>query len=360
MRACGLERRNESMNAMERVKRALSHQEADRVPVCPILSGVTRRLAGATYPHWSTDARTCADALLKAADEFELDCIVTLIDLSVECDAWGQEIVFPENEAAHPDSTRRLIRDIEGYAGIRKADYRQSERMRMHIDVCRRLVEARGGEVPIVAFVFGPLGVLSMLRGQQELFMDLYDDPDAVKGAVEAVADTLADYAAALCETGVDGVMWDTLFASGSIMSKDMWREMEAGPIARLAQVVRDHGCLNMVHNCGQRPYFDVQIEAISPAAISFLYPPDDCAGFAECKAKYGDAVTLIGCVPPTSAVIGTDDEWDAHCRAQIDAMSAGGGFILSTGCEYPANAGLERARRMVQTAKDYGIYSGR
>lgn len=345
------------MNAMQRVTAALSHQEADRVPVYPILSGVTRKLVNASYKQWSTDAKTCADALLKAAEDFDLDCIVTLIDLSVECDAWGQKLIFPQDEAAHPDYSQSQIQDIEDYARIKKVDYRQSERMMMHIDVCRRLVAAKGGELPIVAFVFGPLGTLSMLRNQQDMYMDLYDDPEAVKTAVNAVTETLAEYTAALCDTGVNAIMWDTLFASGSIMSKEMWCEMEAGPMKRLAQVVRDHGAMNMIHNCGQKVYFDVQIEAVQPVAISFLYPPDDCENFADCKAKYGGKVSLIGCVTPASAFIGTDEEWDKECTSQIDAMARGGGFMLATGCEYPANASFDRARRMVDIAKTYGVY---
>ena len=91
------------MNAMERVVKALNHEEADRVPVYPIISGASRRLTGVSYREWANDAQLCADALLKAREEFDLDCIVTLIDLSVECDAWGQELIYPENEAAHPD-----------------------------------------------------------------------------------------------------------------------------------------------------------------------------------------------------------------------------------------------------------------
>lgn len=243
------------------------------------------------------------------------------------------------------------------YARIKKVDYRTSKRMMMHIDVCRRLVEAKKGQMPIVAFVFGPLGTLSMLRNQQDLYMDLYDDPDAVKAATWQVAETLADYVGALCGAGVDAIMWDTLFASGSIMSKDMWRDMEAGPMRMLAETVRQHGCMNMIHNCGQRIYFDAQIEAVDPVAISFLYPPDDCADYAECKARYGDKVTLIGAVTPANAVIGTDEEWDEQCRSQIDAMAAGGGFMLATGCEYPANATFDRARRMIDIAKTYGAY---
>ena len=345
------------MNSYERVAAALSHREADRVPVCPILSGISRKLVNADYPTWSADAATCAAGFLKTAEMFDIDCLVTLIDLSVECDAWGQKLIYPQNEAAHPDYSDMVIKEIEDYAKIRKVDYRGSRRMMMHIDVCRRLVAEKKGKLPIVAFVFGPLGTLSMLRNQQDMYMDMYDDPDAVKAATWQVAQTLRDYAGALCDAGVDAIMWDTLFASGSIMSKDMWRDMEAQPMRMLAQTVRDHGCMNMIHNCGQRIYFDAQIEAIDPVAISFLYPPDDCKDFGECKAKYGDKVALIGCVTPANAVIGTDEEWDRQCADQIDVMAKGGGFMLATGCEYPANASFERARRMIGIAKTRGAY---
>mgnify|MGYP002581984035 CR=1 FL=1 len=149
------------MNAFERVSAFLSHKEADRVPVYPILCGINRKLVGASYPVWSTDAETCANGFLKTLEEFpDLDCLVTLIDLSVECDAWGQKIIFPENEAAHPDYDNQVVQDIEDYAKIQKVDYRNSKRMMMHIDVIRRLAAKVKGKVPIVAFVFGPLGFL--------------------------------------------------------------------------------------------------------------------------------------------------------------------------------------------------------
>ena len=71
------------MNSMERVIKTLNHREADQIPVYPIISGASRRLVNASYKDWSNNADLCARALLKAREEFDLDCIVTLIDLSV-------------------------------------------------------------------------------------------------------------------------------------------------------------------------------------------------------------------------------------------------------------------------------------
>lgn len=345
------------MTHMERVLCAMSNKEPDYVPVYPILSGVTRKLVGATYYEWANDADICSKALIKAAEEYDQDCIVTLIDLSVECDAWGQKLIFPENEAAHPDYDNLLINDIEDYENIKKVDYRNSKRMMMHIETCKKLVEAKGGELPIVAFVFGPLGTLSMMRSQQEMYMDLYDDPDAVKAAVAEVSETLKDYCRAIAATGVNAIMFDTLFASGSIMSPAMWMEFEGEYMREISDVCRECGVQVMIHNCGQNIYFDEQIECMKPTAISFLYPPHGCKDFVECKEKYGDKVFLIGAVTPASAVIASDEEWEAECKMNIDAMKKGGGFMLATGCEYPANAGFERAAKMVEIAKTYGKY---
>lgn len=345
------------MNSIERVTAILNHKEADRVPVYPILAGCNRRLVNADYPTWSTNADVCAASFIAAADQFDIDCLVTLIDLSVECDAWGQELIYPADEAAHPNYDKCVIADIEDYEKIQKVDYRQSKRMMMALDMNRQVAQAMKGRLPVVAFVFGPLGTLSMLRNQEDMYMDLYDDPDAVKAATRNITETLKEYVAAMCETGVDAIMFDTLFASGSIMSKDMWREMESEFVKELADVVREHGCGVMIHNCGDKIYFDAQIEAMHPDAISFLYPPDDCKDFAECKAKYGDKTTLIGAVTPANAVIGSDEEWDEQCKQMIDTMSKDGGFILATGCEYPANASFDRAYRMIDIAKSYGQY---
>ncbi|MCL1786695.1 MAG: uroporphyrinogen decarboxylase family protein [Defluviitaleaceae bacterium] len=340
------------MNSMERIVATLTRQPVDRPPVYPILAGVTRKLVDATYEDWCTDANICADALYKSVKEFDLDCAVTLIDLSVECDAWGQKVVFYENDAPHPDYDNLVIKSIDDYAKIKKVDYRTSKRMMMHIDVCKQLVEKANGEFPVVAFVFASLGVLSMLRNQQDMYMDIYDDPDAVKAASREINETLKDYVNALIDTGVSAIMLDTLYASGSIMSKDMWREMEGGFAKELADICHERGCLVMIHNCGENIYFDAQIEAMNPCAISFLHVPDDCADFAECKEKYGDKVTLIGCVPPPMVVLNTDEEWVAACKEQLETLGKDGGYMLATGCEYPSNADFTKAKLMVDVAK--------
>ncbi|WMJ23587.1 uroporphyrinogen decarboxylase family protein [Paludicola sp. MB14-C6] len=345
------------MTSLERVAATLSHKEPDHVPVYPILSGVTRKLTGASYKEWATNAEETAKAMIQSVDEFGIDCLVTLTDLSVEAADFGQEIVYPENEAAHPNYDNQFLQDIEDYDKVKHIDPRTTPRMSDHIKLCDLLVKAKGKTTPVVAFIFGPLGILSMLRGQEDLYMDLYDDPDAVHKALTTITDVLIDYSDALIETGINAIMVDTLFASSVIMSKEMWSEFEGPHVKRWADHVHSKGCMVMIHNCGNGVYFDVQIEAMHPQAISFLHVPADCASFEECKEKYGKDITLIGCVSPTWIATASVEEVIEESKHEIDLFKQGGGFMLATGCEYPANTAFDNAKAMIEVAKTYGRY---
>jgi uroporphyrinogen decarboxylase len=113
-----------------------------------------------------------------------------------------------------------------------------------------------------------------------------------------------------------------------------------------------------IVHNCGNGVYFDVQIETMQPVAISHAHVPDDCKDMKEAKEKYGDKITMIGYVDPAwHMFLNTPEEAKEECKRQIEELSAGGGFILSTGCEFPPNGSLLNAIAMMEAAELYGKY---
>jgi len=352
-----LDKNKDHLTPLERVALTLQHKEPDRVPVYPLLCGISRKLVNASYRDWTLNPEITAEAYCKVTEQYGLDVIVTLTDLSVEAADFGQALIYPENEAAHPDYNNQRIKSLEDYYNLEPVKITESTRMKKHIRLCDLLVKAKGKEYPIVAFVFGPLGIVSMLRNQSYMYMDLLDDPKAVKHALSVVTETLKEYVSELIGTGVHAIMLDTLFSSQSIMSKAMWKEFEGPYVKELADLIHSKGCMVMIHNCGNGIYFDAQIEAMKPEGISFLHLPDDCKTGEELKAKYGHQTTLIGHVDPTWVIRAGEEEVRRECRRQIDLYKANGGFILATGCEYPANASFRAAEIMVEEAKTYGRY---
>jgi uroporphyrinogen decarboxylase len=124
-----------------------------------------------------------------------------------------------------------------------------------------------------------------------------------------------------------------------------------------LARRVHDRGHMVMIHNCGNGIYFDVQIKRMKPEAISFLHVPDDCKDMVECKEKYGHLTTLIGCIDPGHTMTGTIEDVILQAKRDIDLFKKDGGFILSTGCEYPSSLDFEKAKAIIEVGKTYGRY---
>ena len=346
------------MNSIERVVKCLNHEEPDYVPVYPLINSISRNYLGINYAEWTQDWEKCAECIVKATDDLGVDVICTLVDLSVEAADWGMEMKYPKDKAAGP-TRAKFISSIEDYEKVTVINPRETPRMSDMIKMTKRLVEERGQEKPVVAFVFGPLGILSMMRGLSDLMMDMFD-PEGKKAifkAMDNITATLEEYCDALIETGCHAIMFDTLYSSKTIMSPAMWEEFEGPWQQRLAERVHDKNCMVMIHNCGEGIYVKNQIDRMHPEAMSLLYLADDCSTMEEMKEKYGDQTTFIGMVDPGALMTCTEEELRAECRKEIDALGKNGGFILATGCEYPAPMDNKWAEVMIEEARTYGRY---
>ena len=71
-------------------------------------------------------------------------------------------------------------------------------------------------------------------------------------------------------------------------------------------------------------------------------------------KEVLRDHLCLSGDVHPAMLSIGEPAEVEAYARRLIDEVGGDGGFILSSGCELPADVKLENLRAMIQTGKTY------
>ncbi len=346
------------MTPLERVGTVLQGGIPDRVPSCPLICGAARRVYGITYEEWSQDGELMAKSMIQAQDLIGFDGILGLVDLSVEAADFGQKMIFPVEDTAHPDYDDPFIKTPDDYARIERIDPTKSTRMKEVLTYMDIVCNEKAATVPVMGFVYGPLGILAMMRGAENLFRDCYKNKEAVIKAEEVITDVLVDYIKAMAKTGVHAIVLDTLFASQTIMREKMWKEIE-GPFTKvLADVVRDCGCMMMVHNCGGGIYFDGQIEFMDPVAISYAYPAADCGDHKETKEKYQNKTTLVGYINPAQfAFLGTPEEMKEECKRQIEELGAGGKFILATGCEYPPNGSLMNAIAMVEAAELYGKY---
>lgn len=345
------------LTPLERVLAAAFHKEPDRVPVVPFIIGAARRMTGATYKDFSLDAESAAEAYIAATEIIGCDALYSVLDLSVEAADFGQEVIYPPSSTPYPNYRNPLISSPDDYERLEVFDPRKSPRMGMVIELGRILAKKAKLRYPVMGFTFGPLGVLVMMRGAQDIFLDCMKCPEKVKVGLEIVTEVLVDYVRAQCDVGVDAVMIDTLLGSQSGVSRELWEEMEGPYSKRIADEVRRNGALMALHNCGNGPYFDLQIKYMEPVILSFAKLPDDCSTPQEMKEKYGHQTALVGYIGTDDIMLRSPAEIIEIAREQIRVLAPGGGFVLAPGCEYPPNLDLANAAAIYYAAEKYGRY---
>lgn len=347
--------RFQKLTSVERVLTALRHKEPDRVPVATLVCAGGRQVSGISFPEYSLNAEKGAQAFLDGLDFAGGDVVVLLLDLSVEASDLGQKLEYPDNSTPRPDFNNHIIKDVPDYECIKTVNIKDAPRMSEYVRLCQKVVERVGFRSIVSGFIYGPLGVLAMMRGAENMFKDCVLYPTQVKKACEVITEVLVDFADAQCKTGISAVAIDTLFASRNGLSKKLWEEIE-GPFSReISKKVKENGLIVGIHNCGHDIYFDAQIKFMEPEFISFAHLPDDCRTPKEMKQRYGNQITLVGYVPTPLLIHGTPKQVMEESWRQIDDLAAGGGYILAPGCEYPPNIPLTNAIALVNAAEKYG-----
>ncbi|MDT3699424.1 MAG: uroporphyrinogen decarboxylase family protein [Thermincola sp.] len=351
------------MTGLERALAALQYQKPDRVPVASLVCGAARRVLGVTYDKWSKDAELIGESLVQSHDLFnkEFDIFVMLVDLSVEAADFGQHVIYPIEDTAYSDPNNPVLKTPDDYRRIKPYNPRETGRSKMVIDATRYVAQRRGKEYGVCGFVYAPLGILGAMRGHSKMFQDLIKNRDAVIEACEIMTPVLIEYALGQLEAGAQAIVLDTLYCSQTIMSPKMWAAIEGPYAKRISDAVKAAGGALVVHNCGGGIYFDVQEEWTGPIAISHAHPSADCKTWEEHVDKWGKRIPSIGALDPAHVgMIWTQEELMEESRKFIELYKdkCNGGFIFSTGCEFPANGTLVSAKTMIEAAKAYGTYS--
>ena len=349
--------RKDELTSLERVSLTLSRKEVDRIAAVPLVCGASYRVLGTRYDKWSNDAEIATKSLLAAQELIGQDAFLLLVDLSVEAADFGQELLFPKYSTAYPDFNNQLINNTDEYNKVKKINPRETKRMKQVIDIIKGLSKAKGNEVAILGFIYGPLGVLSQMRGHKNLFTDLIRHPQEVLAAVDVITDVLVEYAKAQVEAGAHSVCIDPLYSSSTVLSKTTWEKFEGPYLKRIADAIREAGAAVSIHNCGDGVYFEEVIKWSNPIAISVAHPAHGSKTWEEHAKIWGKKVITIGYSDSanTGLNMSTNDVLE-DCKNQIDLFKRNeAGFILSTGCEFPPNGNLLSAAAMVEAARRYG-----
>jgi uroporphyrinogen decarboxylase len=260
-------------------------------------------------------------------------------------EACGAGVTYPPQKC--PWITDYLIQDKEAVDTVEVPDFMATESTRTLIEGTRLL--AQRAEVPVVAFMTGPLTFALQLMPYDKLIKLMVKEPEVVHRLVEKSVDIGVAYGQALKEAGA------TVF----MICEHDTQMMGPGHVGefsiRYYPPLLDIFEYNMVHMCGKvTPHLKANAEALIALGALDMINVGPEVDLAEMRAVFGDRIGIAGNIDHIGLLpLGQPDEVGEACRASIH--SAGGPkatrYMLAPGCEITADTPAANIEAFVRAA---------
>lgn len=223
--------------------------DAKQKPALPILSFPSAQLLNISVKELITSGEMQANGMKAIADRTPSAAAVSLMDLSVEAEAFGSQIRFSDDEV--PTVVGRIIQN-QSDADNLKVPPVGAKRTGVYIQCISHALELIHDR-PVFAGIIGPYSLAGRLMDVSEIMVNCYMEPDMVHTTLDKCTDFLIQYAAAFKAAGAHGMIIAEPLTG--LLSPDMASEFSAPYVKRLVSAVQDDSFAVIYHNCGNNTW---------------------------------------------------------------------------------------------------------
>ncbi len=300
----------------------------------PILSFPATQKLGITVRQLVHSAALQAQAITYIAEHTPTLAAVSLMDLSVEAEAFGAFVHFTDHEV--PTVKGRLVASATDANALAVPPLSHG-RASLCVEAIR-LAKQQIKTKPLLAGVIGPYSLAGRLMDVTEIMYTCYDEPDTVHTVLQKATQFIIDYCRAFRDAGADGVVIAEPLAG--LLSADMAQEFSCRYVKQILDAVMTDEFLVIYHNCGNAtPKMLPELFAMQASAYHF----GNAVNMEEILSKAPSDVLCLGNVDPAGQFAqGSEASIRAATRALLDSCGHYPNFLPSSGCDIPAHAKWE------------------
>lgn len=386
------------MNSYERVKAALEHREADRIPFDlggSVLTGINRKAYVALRDYLGLPKKEIRildpmQQLARPDDDF-----LTRLEVDVACvdpdapsspglktepvldgaywrmkDEWGIEWRMPEEGGLYYDMTGHPLSEVSSVAELDRYPWPNPADPARFATLKARADAAVFGEKK--AYILGRqyAGIWETalwMSGFEKFFTDMMVEKDYAHALMERITELKMIYWERALEAVGDNVLIaseaDDLATQSSLLcSPELYRELVHPYHKKLFAFIKSKARKPVhifYHTCGAvKPLIPYLIEE----GVDILNPVQvnaDGMDTAELKREFGADVTFWGGGVDTQRVLpfGTPAEVRDEVHRRIDDLAPGGGFVFAAVHNVQGDVPPENFMAMWDALREFGVY---
>jgi uroporphyrinogen decarboxylase len=317
--------------------------DLDRVPAYVFTGQVNAQLVDASIKDFLTDPEILTKAQVAGYERYKPDIMIMMWDLSIECEALGNELRFPEDSMSI--TTKEILADKGKLSSLEVPDPSRDGRLPGYIEATAATKEALSGAI-VSGIIAGPWTIAAGLRGAERLIFDTVDDPAFIHELMDVCSQTAIRFAEAISAIGV-GLGYSEAPCSCSLISPQIYREFVFPYHKRIVDHLKEQKTGVGLHVCGYADPILEDVVATGVSNVSIDALTDLSVGVEACRGK----AVLIGNVATDLFVSGSREDMAQAIKHCIDNAPEDSGFVLAPGCEVPGIAAPEKVDWFMELA---------
>jgi MtaA/CmuA family methyltransferase len=256
---------------------------------------------GSNYGAFASDHKVLVEANMRCAIDFGMDQLSCISDPYRETAGFGAEIIFHENSV--PECVRPPLADTDDLGTLSIPDPAGAERMRDRIEACRLYRQLDQDRHSILGWVEGPGALAADLRGMQDFYMDLLEEPEWCGELLDICTEASRRFALAQIEAGADTIGIGDAMCSQ--ISASVYEELILPRQRQLVSAIHDAGAFVRLHICGQTRHLWSGIGSLGVDIIDV----DSMVPLAEIREALGKKIILAGNLNPVKELRFSDPQ---------------------------------------------------
>jgi uroporphyrinogen decarboxylase len=303
---------------------------SSRTNAFPLMGNFGASLKGLSIKDVVTDGEKQASCIKATSELYDLCAFVTLMDLSVEAEAFGCEVSMSENEI--PTVRKSLVADMSSAVKLEIPDPALN-RTSVYIKAAG-LISVEIAK-PVFGCLIGPFSLAGRLMDMTNIFISLFNNPGVVHLVLEKCAAFLTAYATAFKNAGASGILMAE--PAGSLISPVQCSEFSSSYIRKIVESVQDDYFTVILHNCGKTLRHVESMLSTGTRALHF----GNAVDLSLIAPKIPPDIMFMGNLDPVSVFMnGSSYDVNEKTNQLLESMKDYRNYIISSGCDIPPATG--------------------
>jgi uroporphyrinogen decarboxylase len=300
---------------------------------------------GKTVYEAVTDGNVQYQAIQYLSDHFNTVACTSIMDLTVEAEAFGAAINLPENEI--PSVSGRLVSDEES---VNKLEVPSLDKGRIPQYLLANQLAAKNiTDKPVFSGCIGPFSLAGRLYDMSEIMVAIYIEPESIQLLLSKCTEFLINYCKALKATGTQGVI--VAEPAAGLLSGDDCMTYSTFFVKQIVDAVQDDNFTVILHNCGNTGQCTDAMVATGAHALHFGNAIDMEEVLKQCPSD----VVVMGNLNPVGVFKqGTVESVRQETLQLLQKTAGHKNFVISSGCDLPPNVPETNIRAFLETVESY------